>query len=206
MLSEAEIIKGCKEFDNTAQKALYKIYAGKMYSVCCQYISDKDEAKDLLQDSFLKIYTNFNKYRGDGSLAGWIRRIVVNTSLSYLKKKKPHLFENIEHVSKTGQSEEDLLTEDTIKYSEYKEEDFSDTYNFTLAELFEAINSLPEKLKLVFNLYAIEKYSHQEISQTLEISIENSRTRLMRARISLQKYLNQIAEKKPSVQNTFMSK
>jgi RNA polymerase sigma-70 factor (ECF subfamily) len=206
MLSEADIIKGCKEFDNTAQKALYKLYAGKMYSVCCQYVSDKDEAKDLLQDSFLKIYTNFGKYRADGPLGGWIRKIVVNTSISHLKKKKPYLFENLDRFEETDQSEATNTEKNQSHFSEHKEDDSSDNFNFTLSELLNAINILPEKLKLVFNLYAIEKYSHQEIADALQITIETSRARLMRARISLQKHLNQIAEKNTSAQKTFMSK
>src|SRR5437016_6259149 len=98
MYQEDEILKGCKELNNAAQSALYKKYAAKMNAVCLRYISSKDEAKDILQEGFIKVFANIHKFKGEGSLEGWIRRIVVNTAIYYLKKNKAYLFESIDHI------------------------------------------------------------------------------------------------------------
>src|SRR5688572_11844505 len=97
MLSEEEIIHGCKQYNKAAQMALYKKHVGKMNAVCYRYVNSYDDAKDIVQDGFIKVFSSLSKYKGEGSLEGWIRRIMVNTALDFLKKKK--MFVSIDESS-----------------------------------------------------------------------------------------------------------
>ncbi len=185
MQSEAELIRACLTFDNAAQKALYERYIGKMNAVCRRYVPNEEERKDIVQEGFIKVFQNIEKYRSDGPLEAWIRRIIVNTTLSYLRKHKPNDSEKTVDINQYQESH---------TLVDQEEEDNDSIYNadFSKETLMGAIDSLPEKYRVVFNLHCIDDYSHKIIAELLSISEEGSRTRLKRAKEMLKTYLIQL--------------
>lgn len=173
MLSENEIIEGCARHDRRAQQMLYDRYSRLLFGVCMRYASDRAEAEDILQESFLKIYFSIKEYSGTGSFTGWMRKIVVNTAITHYHRnlKHKHYVEIEEYVSvETGVSS--------------FEEDF-----FTSDELFKVLNELPPGYRMVFNLYAIEGYKHKEIAEMLGIDINTSKSQYSRAKAALREKL-----------------
>jgi RNA polymerase sigma factor (sigma-70 family) len=171
---DIELIEGCRQKNAQAQKSLYDRYAGKLYALCCRYIKEKMEAEDVLIMSFTKILNRIDQYKGDGSFEGWMKRIVVNESLTYLRKNK------------TMYLEMDIAAAD-------REPDFEKMENELHAEdLMKLIDTLPTGYRIVFNLYAIDGYSHKEIAEQLGISENTSKSQLSRARVVLQKSLLEI--------------
>lgn len=144
-----------------------------MLGVCLRYINDRETARDVLQEAFVKIFTNLDTYSGNGSFEGWIRRIVVNTALEYLRKT-------------------DVLKESVglDQSGELVEPDASAISMFSATDLMRLIQSLPDGFRTVFNLYAIEGYSHKEISEMLDITESTSRSQYVRARQLLQTKVN----------------
>jgi len=177
MLSDSDIAKECLQDKRAAQKELYDRYIKKMHAVCRRYISDKEEIKDILQESFIKVFANIGKYKGEGPLEAWIRRIIVNTTLTSMRKNKSTIFVRTEET----EVENNNITEE-------EEESIFNT-DFDKTALMNAIESLPENYRIVFNLYCLENYSHKEISELLSMKEESSRTRLKRARKMLQEQL-----------------
>jgi RNA polymerase sigma factor (sigma-70 family) len=158
------IIKGCIAGKNASRELLYKQFAGKLWGVCLRYAADYDQAKDVLQDGFVKIFEKISQYEGRGNFEGWMRRIMVNTALAEFRKHR-HL--SIEAMQK----------------NEYEQEaDGNLDCNLTAEELLEVIKELPPQYKMVFNLYAIEGYNHKEIGEMLGISEGTSKSNLSRAR------------------------
>lgn len=170
-MGEPELIEGCKRKDPKAQRSLYEQYANRMLSVCIRYVSDYELAEDMLQEGFVKIFNKVETFRGEGSFAGWIRRIFVTTCLEYLRKNNPLKF--------------------NIDIEEYR--DIEDGTNISAIsklnadDLMQCIDRLPVGYRTVFNLYAIEGYSHKEISQMLKIKENSSQSQLTRARKLLQR-------------------
>jgi RNA polymerase sigma factor (sigma-70 family) len=168
---ETELIEGCQRQDRKAQQSLYQIFAGKMYALCCRYVKDKMEAEDVLIISFTKIFERIGQYKGEGSFEGWIRRVVVNESLTYLRKHK------------------NMYLETDIEAAAY-EPDYQKLENQLEADdLVKMIEELPVGYRTVFNLYVIDGYSHQEIAGQLGINENTSKSQLSRARALLQKKL-----------------
>lgn len=192
MLSDSEIAEGCLKLKRSAQKELYDRYIKKMNAVCRRYISDKDEIKDVLQEGFIKVFENIEKYRGEGPLEAWVRRIIVNTVLSHIRKNKSELF--------VKQDKTDI-DDTTTLISDEVEDDSIFNADFSQEDLMLAIENLPENYKVIFNLYCIENYSHKEIAQLLSMKEESSRTRLNRARKILQEYLLALHKKRLLKQN-----
>ncbi len=183
MLSEEEIIKGCIEFNSATQKLLYKKYAPKMYTVCLRYSKNSDEAKDLMQECFIKVYSNISKFKKEGSFEGWIRRIFVNTAIKSLRKYKDYKIESFNDTN--------------IDYNiSVYEETISEDADYTEEELRDALKILSPADHLLFNLACFENYSHKEISCQLSISEDTSRARLSRARKKLQEHLLRISKEK----------
>jgi RNA polymerase sigma-70 factor, ECF subfamily len=178
---ETELINGCKKYNPAAQKAVYKTYYSIFIGISLRYTGDKEEAKDIVQEAFLKIFTNIEKYREEGSFEGWMKRIVINDTITYIKKKAKN------RPSSLSDYELDLLDKTQHPFN-IGEESQTNTV-FSEEELLEAIHSLPEELRIVFNLICIEEYSHKEVASFLRISEENSRARLMKARQKLKKIL-----------------
>jgi RNA polymerase sigma-70 factor, ECF subfamily len=183
-MNEKELINECKKYNPLAQKIVYKKYYSSFLRICIRYIIDKEEAKDIVQDGFLKIFSNVNKFKSEGSFEGWMKRIIINEALSYIKKKSKNKFEPISKFESESDNEPneypDILYE---AENERKESLYSEK------ELLNAIHSLPESIRNVFNLVCIEEYSHKETGNLLNISEENSRARLMKARKMLREIL-----------------
>ena len=167
---EQRLITGCKKGETWAQKQLYELYSSAMFSVCVRYVGDRETARDLLQDGFIKIFSKADSYSGTGSFAGWIRRIFVTTALEYLRQNNA-LRQN------TAIDELDYVIEDS---------DFSVLDKISADDLLACVSDLPSGYRTVFNLYALEGYSHAEIASLLNISEISSRTQFMRARKVLQ--------------------
>lgn len=168
---ETEWIEGCKRQDSLAQELLYKHYSGKMYALCCRYIPSKMEAEDVLVTAFTKVFERIEQYKGEGSFEGWLRRVIVNESLTYLRRNKNMYLEtDIEAVDK----EPDLAKLES---------------NLEVDDLMKLIGLLPTGYRMVFNLYAIDGYSHKEIAEQLGISENTSKSQLSRARTVLQRNL-----------------
>ena len=166
--NEHLVIQGCREGDLTAQKALYKSMSGKMFAVCLRYASDYHNAEYILQEGFIKVFRNIDKYRGEGSFEGWIRRIFVNTSIEqYRKNVKLYAVSEIEDTNISNHDSnalDTLMTEDLLRL----------------------IQTLSPGYKTIFNLFVMEGMSHAEIAQELGISEGTSKSQLARARGILQ--------------------
>ena len=163
---ETEIIKLAVENNRQAQQQIYSRFSSKMLSVCRQYIKDIQLAEDVMITAFMKVFTNLNKFENKGSFEGWIRRIMVNECISYLRVQKEVKF-----------------VEDEI----YAEESFNATDSqFSIDQIQFLIDALPDGYKMIFNLYAIEGYKHNEIAKMLGISEGTSKSQLSHARKMLQ--------------------
>lgn len=180
-----EIIQLCIKKNKRGQELFFKHFYGKMLVVCTLYAKDRDEAQDILQDAFVKVFDNLEKYEISGSIEGWVRRIFVNTAIDHYRKYK-----NKFNLEEEGNIEDENsfyndLEENESKYSQIKSED-----------IMEAMETLSPAYKLVFNLYAIENYTHQEVAEILEISPGTSKSNYAKAKakikIALEKKFNLI--------------
>jgi len=173
MTSEQKIIQECRRKNPRYQKLLFEQYAAKMLGVCSRYFFDKNEAQDALMEGFVKVFSNIDKFRGEGSFEGWIRRIMVNTSLNIYRKNLKHYYH------------------DDISESQERIEDSNQSYDhLQVQDMLKLIHSLPPGYRLVFNLFEIEGYSHKEIADKLEISENTSKSQLRKARHKLQYLLS----------------
>ncbi|MDB5089192.1 MAG: polymerase subunit sigma-70 [Mucilaginibacter sp.] len=170
----AEIWEGCLKNDRKQQELLYKTLAPRMLAVCMRYAHDKDEAQDILQEGFIKMFKNAHNFRGDGNLEGWIRRIMVHCAISRYRKLKPMVLV------------EDFTEENSGFTSGYN------AHGLEAKDLMTMIQKLPQTYRSVFNMYAIEGYSHQEIGTKLGMTELLSRTNLHRARAILKDMVNKL--------------
>lgn len=171
-------IRKLKSNDSKAQREFYNYLAPKMYGICLRFALVSDDADDILQDGFIRVFNHIKDFRGEGSLEGWVRRTIVNTAINYYKKKvKQGTKTDIEHVQ--GK----LKVNSTV------------VEKMAADELLEIINKLPNGYRMVFNLNVIEGYTHKEIGKMLEISENTSKSQLSRARTSLQKRLADLKQK-----------
>lgn len=164
------IWNGCLSNDRKSQEQLYRLLAPRMLAVCMRYATDKDEAQDILQEGFIKMFCNMKNYRGEGSLEGWIRRIMVHCAISRYRKLKP------------------MVLVDDFAAEEAAVIPINSSYNdngLEAKDLMKLVQKLPKTYRSVFNMYAIEGYSHQEIGSSLGMSELLSRTTLHRARTLL---------------------
>ena len=169
--TEEELIKGCVRRERSAQKQLYDTFSSKMYALCCRYVKDSMEAEDVLVTAFTKILDRIDQFKGDGSFEGWIRRIVVNESLTYLRRNRS------------------MYVETELEAAD-RDPDYQHLSDHLEAEdLLNMIQELPAGYRMVFNLYAIDGFSHKEIADQLNISENTSKSQLSRARVFLQKLL-----------------
>ena len=171
-VNEKQLIADCLKGDRNAQRKLYELYSGKMMGVCLRYCKDKETAKDLLHDGFLKIYTHLDSFEGKGSFEGWMRRIMVNTAL-----------ENIRRQNDEGYS---LDIEEAFTLTNG---DYGVLEKMQAEELVKTIQKLPKTYRTTFNLFVVEGYSHKEIAEAMNITESSSRVYLTRARQLLQAML-----------------
>ena len=166
---DTQLIAACKKGDRAAQRSLYDRLAPRMFPVCIRYVGDRALAEDILQDGFVTLFTRIDSYKGEGSFEGWARRIFVTTALMSLRKKDAlKLSDELETVR--GMKTEISGQMENIGYK----------------ELMELVMSLPTGFRTVFNMYAVEGYSHKEIGDILGISEVTSRSQFSRARALLQ--------------------
>lgn len=168
-----ELITGCKAGNRRSQELLYHSLAGKMFAVCLRYLPNRAEAEDMLQNAFIKAFERIDSYKGEGSFEGWLRRLVVNTCLDHYRKNTFHRL--------------------TDSMEEHHEEQWSIAPSSQLhaEDLLKLVQQLPEGYRMIFNLYAIEGFSHKEIADQLGISEGTSKSQLSRARQLLQQRLTQ---------------
>ncbi|HNS30533.1 MAG TPA: sigma-70 family RNA polymerase sigma factor [Tenuifilaceae bacterium] len=160
--------------DRKAQQALYGHYSARMYGVCLRYYPNVAIAQDILQDGFIKVFENIHSFRFEGSIEGWIRRIIINTALEYHRKIK---------------DEKMVVLSDALLLSQ---EPLSVDIDYR--QLLLLISELPNQYRMVFNLYAIEGYSHAEIAKMLAITESTSKSNYSRARAILREKVNKIAD------------
>lgn len=166
--SESQLIAALKCNDNRAQKVVYDRYSGKMMAVCVRYIANRSDAEEVMIDGFMRAFERIGQFREEGSFEGWLRRIMVTESLMFLRKTKPWRQE-------IGLDE--ITTEPDYDWVENSLE---------ADDLLRLVAQLPEGYRTIFNLYAIEGYTHQEIASELGISEGTSKSQLSRARLWLQ--------------------
>ncbi|NOT77217.1 MAG: sigma-70 family RNA polymerase sigma factor [Cyclobacteriaceae bacterium] len=171
---EKELIEGCRRNERSAQKKLYEQMAGKMLSLCCRYIKDRMEAEDVLVTSFTKVFDRIDQFKGEGSFEGWVRRIVVNESLSYLRKNK------------------NMYLETDLAAADHEPDYTSLSTHLETEDLLKLIAGLPPGYQIVFNMYAIDGFSHKEIADHLGINENTSKSQLSRARGHLQAKLMEL--------------
>lgn len=163
-IDEQLVIKGCIKGERDAQRTLYEKYAPGMFAVCRRYAKGQQEAEDILQDAFIKVFDQIGKFRGESTIGYWIKRIVINTALNS-ERSKLYLYPMVDVTEMHNTPDE------SIRLSDY-----------TMDELMKMIDKLPSSCKAIFNLYAIEGYKHQEIADMLGISEGTSKSQFARAR------------------------
>ncbi|MDH5415515.1 MAG: RNA polymerase sigma factor [Flavobacteriaceae bacterium] len=164
-MSLEELINSCKRKDHKAQSQIYQLYAGKLFALCLKYSKNYQEAQDNLQNGFITIFDKIEQYNFKGSFEGWLRRIVINTALQTYRQK------NVLN----------LITEDIPEQVEIE----IDEEEVSLDYLLKLIQELPNRYRLVFNLYVLDGYSHKEIAKMLDISEGTSKSNLSRSRVIL---------------------
>jgi len=170
-LDEKELIKNCVEKDRKSQNLLYEKFAPTLFGVCRRYIKESNDAEDVLINTFTKIFTKLNQYDAKGSFEGWMKKIAVNESLMFLRKKKIKFSVELkDNMSASFENIDALIMED---------------------HLLNMLNRLPAGYRTVFNLFAIEGYKHEEIAKKLNISINTSKSQLLKARKKLKEYLTE---------------
>jgi len=174
-MDDASLVSECINGNIRAQRELFDKYARKMMTVCLRYATNTEQAEDILQDGFVKVSLKLTDFKGDGSLEGWIRRIMVNTALDQIRKNKKSLGDT--SIDDVG----------------YKLENDDFIVQHLIAEdLMKLVLSMPEGYKIVFNLFAVEGYSHQEIAEKLSISENTSKSQYSRARAYLRERLEKM--------------
>jgi RNA polymerase sigma factor (sigma-70 family) len=166
--TDVEIISGCIEGNRFMQEALYRKYAPVLFTICLRYAVDRPQAEDMMQEGFIKIFSNINKYRGEGSFEGWLKRITVNCSIEWLRKNT---------------TMNNMLELETTTLNKIQQDDF---HQLSAKDLISFIQDLAPGFRTVFNLYAIEGYTHKEISLLLGISEGTSKSQYARARYNLE--------------------
>lgn len=174
-IDEKKLAAHCVKHDGNAQKLLYQRFYGEMMAVCMRYANNRAEAAEILNDGFLKVFENIGKYQPEYSLQGWVRKIIVNTAIDTFRRNRQYYF----MMEAESANEEQTLQPAIIDH-------------FAAEDIIKLIQELPPVYKVVFNLYVIEGYSHQEIAEQLQITESTSRANLVKARRKLQQMIQQL--------------
>ena len=177
MHTESELIDGCRKGDRKMQHELYQRFADKMFAICLRYVRGQQEAEDVLQEAFIKVFDKIEQFRGDASLASWIKRIVINTALNS-QRSKLYMYPMVD-VDNMHQMAGQEITLSAYQYQ----------------DLLQMIQELPSGCRVIFNLFAIEGYSHKEVAGLLEISEGTSKSQYARARQLLQERIEALEKK-----------
>jgi RNA polymerase sigma factor (sigma-70 family) len=179
LIPDSDIIQGCLEGNPRMQEQLYRQYAPKMYAVCLRYSGQPEDAQDILQDGFVKVYRNLSRFRGEGSFEGWMRRIFVNTAIEHYRK-------SVKMYPVTESQE-----------NQVEDRDWSAFDKLSVKDLMSLIQGLSPGYRTVFNLYVVEGYTHREIGEMLGISEGTSKSQLARAKTILQNLITKQARQAP---------
>jgi RNA polymerase sigma factor (sigma-70 family) len=177
-MTERELIERCINKDRQAQKYLFEKYSTLFLGICIRYVKNRDEAEDVLQEGFIKIFRNIKEYKAFGSFEGWMKKIIINTSITHINRNLKHQYH----------SDIDDIKEISV------EEEYFEECDFTGEELLNVIQSLSDGYKTVFNLYAIEGYKHKEIAEMLNIDVNTSKSQYSRAKKIIQNKLEELKE------------
>lgn len=178
MKSDDQIIVGCKEGKRKAFSLLFENYAPVMLGVCMRYCKNRIDAEDVMQDGFIKVFSQIHKFRSEGSFEGWIKKIMINAAIDNYQTNLKRAFQE-EGLGEIARS---------AAISDYQDDDdFPEELNIRHEKLMEMIQDLPDGYRMVFNLYAIENFNHKEIASLLGISENTSKTQLLKARKVLRK-------------------
>jgi len=172
MENDYELVDACLEGNPSAQRSLYDRFSSKMYGVCLRYAKNEEEALDILQDGFVKVFQKLDKFKKEGSLEGWIRRVIVNTALDQIRKNK---------------KEQGNVAIDKVEFMVSSNEYIIE--NLMAEDLLNILQQLPAGYRTVFNLFAIEGYSHKEIAEELGVTENTSKSQYSRAKSYMQKLL-----------------
>jgi RNA polymerase sigma factor (sigma-70 family) len=178
IISESDLIQGCLAGDRRMQEEMYRRFSPRMYGVCLRYAGNAEEAQDILQEGFIKIYKKLSSYRGDGSFEGWIRRIFVNTAIEHFRRK-------VYQQPITDHHENTVEGKYLSVLDELAEKD-----------ILKLIQELSPGYRTVFNLYVVEGYTHKEIGDMLNISEGTSKSQLSRAKVVLQQMVKKHLEER----------
>jgi RNA polymerase sigma-70 factor (ECF subfamily) len=180
---DKEILEGCIKGRSSAQYKLFHGYSRLMLGICNRYASSLEEAEDIMQEGFVKIFLHIKEFKGDGSLVAWMRRIMINTAITHYYKMKKHRYhDDLEEVRET----------------KYEDQGWGEA-DFSSEELFNVIQRMPEGYRMVFNLYAVEGYKHREIAEIMNIDENTSKSQYSRARRWLQDRLLKIKNSEDTV-------
>ncbi len=171
-ISEKELVQGCIKGDRKIQEKLYRTYASKMYTICLSYANRKEEGMDILQEGFVKVFRQIKTFKFQGSLEGWVRRIIVRTAIDHFRKYK---------------AERDLAAPEIPEIEDGRS--LSALENMAFEDLMGYLQKLPEGARIVFNLYAVEGYNHREIAEMTGISEGTSKSQYSRAKGLLQSWI-----------------
>lgn len=167
-----QVFEDCLAGKRQAQGILYNYFSPKMFGICLRYASDYHSAEDILQEGFIKVFNNLDRFRGDGSFEGWMKRIFINTSIEYYRKSM-----NLKKTIDLDKAPDPAFASQVLS-------------GLATADLLKLVQKLPTGYRTVFNLYAIEGFSHKEIGEMLKISEGTSKSQLARARETLKKMIN----------------
>lgn len=174
-MSDQELLAGCLKKNADAQRALFAKYGERMMGLCLRYAGSREEAQDYLQEGFIKVFDKLSQYTGSGSLGGWISTVMVNTALIQLRKKKREGYsEDIDEIYSLSTNDPDVLDK------------------MSADELMQIVTAMPTGYRTVFNLFAIEGFSHKEIAASLEISESTSKTQFHKAKAFLKKQIEKL--------------
>jgi RNA polymerase sigma-70 factor (ECF subfamily) len=176
-LKEKDLVQNCLDGNEKAFKAFYHLFYGKMLNACVRYARDKDEAKDLVQEGFLRVFKNLEQYDSKGSLEGWVRRVMVNTAINHYRKNAKDLLNFMEE-------------EKVLRLEQQDEEASYEASLLTAEQILAMVQQLTPTYRTVFNLSVVDGYSHKEIAELMGITESTSRSNLVKARLKLQEMVN----------------
>lgn len=180
IVSESDIIQGCREGDRRMQRLLYERFSPTMYGICLRYAGTTEEAEDVLQEGFIKVFSKIDSFRGDGSFEGWMRRIFVNTAIEHYRKKT--------YLQPIGDQQENTMEGKYLTALDHMAE----------KDIVALVQQLAPGYRLVFNMYVVEGYTHKQIADELNISEGTSKSQLSRARVLLQDLVRKnLGERQP---------
>jgi RNA polymerase sigma-70 factor (ECF subfamily) len=177
IISDSDLITGCIGGDRKMQRELYERYASKMFGVCLRYTGKQDEAEDVLQEGFIKVFKKIESFRGEGSFEGWVRRIFVNTAIEHFRRKA--------YLQPITEKEESTIEAQYVGVLD----------NLAEKDIIKLVQELSPGYRTVFNMYVVEGYTHKQIAEILGISEGTSKSQLSRAKIILQELVRKHIDK-----------